>query len=250
MFPVLHGKHGEDGEVQGLAKLMHIPVVGPSVTGAAVSMDKDLTKHLLRDAGIPVVDWVAWHVHESRPIYADLSNSLGTELFLKPANAGSSVGVSKVGSAKEFDAALNTAALHDDIVLIERAVTGREIELAVLGNGNPKLATPGEVVPEASFYSYEAKYASISSARTQIPAELDATTIQTLKQYAITAYESIRGRGMARIDFFVTDDNKIFLNEINSIPGFTDISMYPKMWEYEEMTNEALVDRLIELALE
>lgn len=248
IVPILHGKHGEDGEVQGLASLLHVPCVGPSLAGAAVSMDKDLTKRLLRDAKIPVVDWQVWHVTDPVPEYKEMCAKFGENLFVKPSNAGSSIGVSKVGNEDEFAAALTLAASYDHIVLIERAIEGREIELAVLGNDEVSVSSPGEVVAEDTFYSYDAKYAATSRARVEIPARLDEEVVDRLKSYAESAYRAVRGHGMARIDFFVTKNNEIFLNEINSIPGFTDISMYPKLWRYEGVEYGELMDQLISLA--
>lgn len=250
MFPILHGQFGEDGTVQGMAKLLHIPCVGPGLIGAAMTMDKDITKRLLRDGGVPVVDWSVWHTYEAWPTYEDATRSLMSyELFVKPANAGSSVGVSKVTNAREFNQALSAAAEHDSIILIEPAVQAREIELAVLGTAHPQVSTPGEIIPGAEFYSYDDKYASDSRATSQIPALLDDATVRQLQAYALHAYQLTRGQGMARIDFFVTDDDQIYLNEINAIPGFTNISMYPKMWQHDGLEYAALIDRLVEDAL-
>ena len=246
MLPILHGKNGEDGTVQGMARLAHIACAGPNMIGAAMTMDKDITKRLLRDGGVPVVDWVAWHTHEPIPSYAEMTKQLGSDiLFIKPANAGSSVGVSKVSQESEFVPALQEASQHDTIVLIEPAVTAREIELAVLGTERPQVSTPGEVIPGADFYNYDDKYAASSQATTQIPAALDPATVKLLQHYARQAYRLTRGQGMARIDFFVTPDGNIYLNEINAIPGFTNISMYPKMLMHDSVTYSALLDRLI-----
>lgn len=250
MLPMLHGKNGEDGTVQGMAKLLHVPCVGPSVIGAAMTMDKDITKRLLRDGGVPVVKWLTWHTAELMPTYLDACRSLDNEvLFVKPANAGSSVGVSKVHNARQFEVALELAAQHDTIVLIEPAITGREVEVAVRGSASPIVSTPGEVMPGAAFYSYVAKYAGDSPATTRIPAELGVEVANTLQSYALRAYQLTRGQGMARVDFFVTHDGEIYLNEINSIPGFTNISMYPKLWEYDGVSYGELLDCLIEDAL-
>ncbi len=249
VLPILHGRFGEDGTLQGLCELMHIPYVGPSILGAAVTMDKDMTKRLLRDAGIPVVPWLVWQTHAKAPSYAAAAEQLGDTLFVKPSRAGSSVGVTKVSSARMWQEALETAASHDSMVLIERAIDGREIELAVLGNHRPKVTIPGEIVPGEEFYSYDDKYDAASTSSVQIPAELSAVTIDQLQDYARRAYEVVADTGMARVDFFVTK-NKIFLNEINSIPGFTNISMYPKLWHHEGLKYPQLIDKLISLALE
>lgn len=246
LLPILHGRNGEDGTVQGMARLLHVPCVGPGLIGSAIAMDKDITKRLLRDGGVPVVDWVTWLTHDQAPEYEAAAQELGSKtLFVKPANAGSSVGVSRASSAKEFTQALRLAAEHDTIVLIEPAVVAREIELAVLGTENPRAATPGEVIPGAEFYSYEDKYAADSQSAYQIPAQLNAATVERLQAYALEAYRLTRGEGMARIDFFLTVDGQIYLNEINTIPGFTHISMYPKMWQHEGMGCSELIDALI-----
>jgi D-alanine-D-alanine ligase len=250
IFPVLHGKHGEDGDVQGLARLLHVSFVGPSLIGAAITMDKDVTKRLLRDAGIPVVDWLTWRVGEPRPQYENVRAKLGDTLFVKPANAGSSVGVGKVKNESGYEAALTQAAHHDELVIIERAVQAREIEIAVLGNAKVEVTEPGEIQPGQEFYSYADKYDPSSSAQVKIPAELDSETAAAIKHYAIKAYHATCGHGMARIDFFIDPDGEIYLNEINSIPGFTNISMYPKMWRYSGLTYPELLDRLILLARE
>lgn len=250
-LPILHGQYGEDGTVQGAARLLHVPCVGPSVIGAAITMDKDTTKRLLRDGGVPVVDWLVWHTHDEVPSYEQTVRRLrGEALFIKPANAGSSVGVSKVSDASGFADALKTAAEHDTIVLIEPAVTAREIEVAVLGTKQPQASTPGEIIPGADFYSYDDKYASDSRATAQIPALLDGTLAKQIQAYALQAYRLTRGRGMARVDFFVAPDNTVYLNEINAIPGFTNISMYPKLWEYDGVRCSELIDRLIADALD
>jgi D-alanine-D-alanine ligase len=246
LFPILHGKNGEDGTVQGMATLLHVPCVGPGLIGSAIAMDKDITKHLLRDGGVPVVDWLTWQTYESVPEYAEVSVQLGSDiLFVKPANAGSSVGVSRVTSGDEFITALHGAAQHDTIVLIEPAVRAREVELAVRGTTELHVATPGEIVPGAEFYSYDDKYAAGSQAACQIPAQLDEPTVERLQSYALQAYRLTRGQGMARVDFFVTPEGQIYLNEINTIPGFTNISMYPKMWQHDGLNCSELLDALI-----
>lgn len=250
ILPILHGKQGEDGTVQGLGKLLHIPVAGPSLISAAVAMDKELTKRVLQAEGVPVVEWLTWRTHEPQPVYADAVRQLGATLFVKPANAGSSVGVSKVTNETEFAGALDEAARHDTKVLIERGLTVREIELAVLGNGDVRVTRPGEIIPGAEFYSYADKYDPRSASRVEIPAKLDDAQSEQLITYTRQAYTATLGHGMARVDFFLTDDGNIYLNEVNTIPGFTNISMYPKLWRYEGLSYPALIDRLIALALE
>lgn len=249
IIPVLHGSNGEDGVIQGLADLLHIPCVGPSLTGAAISMDKDITKRLVAAAGIPVADWLVWHRDSKRPVYAELRARLGETMFVKPACAGSSIGVSKVRGAGELDRALKAAAQYDERVMIEAAIDGREIEISVLGNEDPTVSRAGEVVPGREFYTYEDKYDIDSVAQIQVPAQLDLGLEKRLQDYALTAYKATRGHGMARIDFYVTSRGDIYLGEINGIPGFTNSSMYPKLWRQEGVMTPVLIDRLIELAM-
>lgn len=248
VLPILHGKGGEDGTIQGLCKILHIPIAGPSLLGAAVTMDKDLTKRLLRDAGVPVVDWICWQSHQQQPDYENVIAKLGSPIFVKPSNAGSSVGVSKVSDSDSFDKALQIAAEHDDRVIIESAISGREIELAVIGTHEPLVTSPGEIVPGQEFYSYDDKYDPNSTSQAHVPADLDVETAVELKRLALIAYRATAGAGMARVDFFVNGE-RIFLNEINSIPGFTNISMYPKLWRHEGISYPQLIDKLIEDAL-
>lgn len=250
ILPILHGKNGEDGTVQGLAELLGIPYVGPSLLGAALTMDKDVTKRLLRQAGVPVVEEMVWRTHEERPSYRDVAERLGPTVFVKPARSGSSVGVGKVTDEATFAAALDEAAKHDDKVLIERAITGREIEVAVLGNSQLHVSVPGEIKPGAEFYDFADKYDPASTASVQIPAELSPELATRIRDTAAVAYRVTEGHGMARVDFFVTDDEQLYLNEINSIPGFTNISMYPKMMRHDGVSYPDLIARLIDLALE
>lgn len=250
IFPVLHGKNGEDGTVQGIAKVAHIPIVGPSLIGAAVTMDKDLTKRVLMHAGIPIVRWHTWHTFQPRPAYSTIKNDLGKVLFVKPANAGSSVGVSKVRNEAEFDKALDFAAQHDSIVLIEQAVDGREAQISILGNEHPTHTEICEVESMTDFHDFEDKYSETSTAKFHIPARISSQQADRIKQYALQAYSLTRGRGMARVDFFIIDDDTEYLNEINSIPGFTNVSVYPKLWREAGLLYVQLIDKLIELALE
>lgn len=250
LLPIMHGKHGEDGDVQGLARLLHMPCVGPSLIGAAITMDKDVTKRLLRDAEIPVVDWLTWRTSDPRPMYENVVAKLGDTLFVKPANAGSSVGVSKVTNASGYDDAMTLAAKHDGLVMIEKGMKVREIEIGMLGNHTVEVTEPGEVIAGAEFYSYEDKYDAASAAHVQIPAELDSETLEAIRHYAIKAYHATRGWGMARIDFFIDQNGDIYLNEINAIPGFTNISMYPKLWRHSGLSYPELLDRVIRIAQE
>jgi D-alanine-D-alanine ligase len=246
LLPILHGRNGEDGTVQGMAKLLHVPCAGPGLIGAAMTMDKDVTNRLMRDGGVPVVDWMLWRTFEEAPAYDEVVKRFGRQaIFVKPANAGSSVGVSKAKNREEFEQALLVAAKHDNLVLIEPAMNIREIELAVLGTYKPQVSTPGEIIAGAEFYSYDDKYAADSKSTAQIPAQLDDLMIHQLQKYALEAYRLTRGQGMARVDFFVANDGQIYLNEINAIPGFTNISMYPKLWQYDGMNCSDLLDTLL-----
>lgn len=250
LLPILHGKNGEDGTVQGLAQLLGLPCAGPSLLSAAVTMDKDMTKRLLEHEGIPVVPWRTWLVHNQEPTYETITEALGTDLFVKPASAGSSIGVSHVTSGESWGDVLKLAAENSEVVLIEKTVYGREIEVAVLGNTRPRATAPGEILAGEDFYTYEDKYGAESTSQVKIPADLPETVQSQLKEYALRAYAVTEGRGMARVDFFLTEDGSIFLNEINSIPGFTNISMYPKLWRNEDITYPELISQLIDLALE
>ncbi len=232
VFPVLHGPFGEDGTVQGLLKLANIAYVGAGVLGSAIGMDKDVMKRLLRDAGIPVARFVAANKYSSKPIDFDAArDQLGLPLFVKPANLGSSVGIHKVTDRDEFERAVRDALNYDDKVLIEECINGREIECSVLGNDNPIASVPGEILPRHEFYSYEAKYLDENGAVLEIPAKLSSETLERIRQLAIRTFTVLCCEGMARIDFFLRNSDEIIVNEINTIPGFTRISMYPKLWE-------------------
>lgn len=256
VFPVLHGSYGEDGAMQGLLDTFDVPYVGVGVLAAAVCMDKDVCKRLLRDAGIPVVPWItitdaAWA--GERAALRAAAQVLGRPLFVKPASLGSSLGVTRVSedATATFDAAVEAALALDAKVLVERGIDGREIECAVLGNDAPQAAVPGEIVPGEAFYSYEDKYAADSLAQTRIPAELDDATRARVLALALQAYRALDCTGMARVDFFLErGSGALYLNELNTIPGLTSISMYPKMWEASGLPGPALVTRLVELALE
>lgn len=251
IYPVLHGKWGEDGTIQGFAEMMNMPCVGPSVLGAALTMEKDTTKRLLQAAGILVTPAYTWNTDAPQPQYDDMVRRLGDTMFVKPSRAGSSVGVTKVKSANEWGPALDEAAKHDTIVLIEKAIDARELEVAVLGNTMPKAAGPGEIHTGEEFYSYDDKYAETTTSSVAIPADVDEATAQKVRELALRAYVATDGRGMARVDFFLDrQSGQLYLNEINSLPGFTNISMYPKLWQHEGLKYSQLVDRLIQLALE
>ncbi|MCX7120919.1 MAG: D-alanine--D-alanine ligase [Gammaproteobacteria bacterium] len=249
LFPVLHGTNGEDGTIQGLFELLQIPFVSGDYLGSAIAMDKDIAKRLMRDASIPVVDWIK--VRKSEKInYAEVKKQLGDILFVKPNSLGSSVGVHKVTDQYSFDAAIKDAFRFDEYVLIERAMIGREIECSVLGNANPKASLLGEIINHTEFYSYDAKYVDGAASTVSIPAELSSKTMSAAQDMAITAFKALRCVGMARVDFFLMSDERLFINEINTIPGFTNISMYPKNWEASGLSYVHLLDELIQLAIE
>ncbi len=251
IFPVLHGPFGEDGTVQGLLKLANIPFVGAGVLGSAIGMDKDAMKRLLRDAGIPVARFIVIRKYPATAISFDSAREqLGLPLFIKPANLGSSVGIHKIQNRAEFESALRDAFQYDNKVLIEECISGREIECSVLGNDQPIASVPGEILPSHEFYSYEAKYLDENGAALEIPAELPPAISDRIRHLAIKVFSVLCCEGMARVDFFLRNDKEIIVNEINTIPGFTRISMYPKLWEATGISYTELIDRLIHLALE
>ena len=251
VFPVLHGPFGEDGTVQGLLKLANLPFVGASVLGSAIGMDKDVMKRLLRDASIPIGRFHTYDRSIANVIqFSRIKKALGQPLFVKPANLGSSVGISKVANRSELEAAVRKAFRFDNKILIEEFIEGREIECSVLGNEDPIASLPGEIVTDHDFYSYDAKYIDDQGSRLEIPAKLPKAIIRSVQEIAITSYKTLCCEGMARVDFFVKTDGQVLVNEINTIPGFTKISMYPKMWEASGISYPKLIDRLIQLALQ
>jgi D-alanine-D-alanine ligase len=251
VFPVLHGTFGEDGTVQGLLKLADIPFVGAGVLGSAVGMDKDAMKRLLRDAGIPIAKFLVFdRAGQDQIDFAAVTRELGLPLFVKPANLGSSVGIGKAKNEPEFLKAVKDAFRYDQKILVEECIVGREIECSVLGNERPIASVPGEIVTRHEFYSYEAKYLDENGARLEIPAKLPLRVMEEIQQVAIKTFKALCCEGMARVDFFLRDDKEVIVNEINTIPGFTKISMYPKLWEASGLSYTELIDRLIQLALE
>lgn len=248
-FPVLHGPFGEDGTIQGMLKLFNVPFVGPSVLGSAVGMDKDVMKRLLEQAGIPIPKFLVFHP-EDHIDFDKVSKSLGLPLFIKPANLGSSVGISKVKNKKEFKKAVDHAFGFDSKILIEEFIEGREIEYAVLGNENPQASVPGEIIPTHEFYSYDAKYIDEDGAILKAPAELPKNTVEQIQKLAVKVFKTLCCEGMARVDCFLKENGEILVNEINTIPGFTQISMYPRLWQLSGVPYEELVDKLIQLALQ
>ena len=254
IFPVLHGTYGEDGTVQGLLELADIPYVGAGVLGSALGMDKDVQKRLLSGAGVPVVPFVTttrarWSADTAGE--SAQARALGLPLFVKPANLGSSVGITKVKVIDDLAPAVANALEYDDKVLIEKGIDAREIECAVLGNQDPQASIPGEICPHAEFYSYEAKYVDENGATLLIPAPLTEAEATTVRELAVQVFQLLDCAGMARVDFFLErGTGQWYVNELNSIPGFTTISMYPKLWEASGLPYRELIARLIDLALE
>jgi D-alanine-D-alanine ligase len=255
VFPVLHGPYGEDGTVQGLLELANVPYVGAGVLASAVGMDKAAMKLVFAAKGLPICDYEVvlkrdWQRDERR-VLDTIVTRLGFPVFVKPANLGSSVGISKAKHAAELRTAIELAAQFDRKIVIEAAVPrAREIEVAVLGNDDPEASVPGEIIPSREFYDYEAKYVSDDS-RTVIPADIDVARTAEVRALAIAAFKAIDGAGMARVDFLLAGDSQVlYLNEVNTIPGFTTISMYSKMWNASGLTYAQLLDRLIALAIE
>jgi D-alanine-D-alanine ligase len=251
VFPVLHGPYGEDGTVQGLLQLYDIPFVGAGVTGSAIGMDKEVMKRLLHDGGIPIP---LFHVYRNsdRALkdFKEVSSVLGLPLFIKPANLGSSVGISMVNDQEDFKRAVREAFRHDQKIIVEECIEGREIECSVLGNEQPIASMPGEIISHHKFYSYDAKYVDDRGADLVIPAELEKDTVRKIQDLAVMTFRLTCCEGLARVDFFIRKNGDILVNEINTMPGFTNISMYPKLWEASGIPQRQLIDRLVELAFE
>lgn len=249
-FPIMHGTLGEDGCIQGLFKMMHVPFVGCGVLSSATGMDKEVMKRLLNNAGIRNAKYVLLTPHEKHS-FDELSKTLGLPFFIKPANAGSSVGVHKIKNADDFFKHIKDAFLYDTKVLAEEYVQGREIECSVMGHNHaPRASVAGEVIPQLEFYSYEAKYLDDSGALLKIPAELSEDVMKKVQAVAVQTYKVMGCDGLTRVDFFIRPGDDIFVNEINTIPGFTKISMYPKMWEASGITYKDLITTLIQFAFE
>jgi D-alanine-D-alanine ligase len=259
IFPVLHGTFGEDGTIQGLLELADIPYVGPGVLGSAAGMDKDVMKRLFRDAGLPIVKHVtvlrsAWR-EQPKKVRKLVESSLKYPVFVKPANLGSSVGINKVHDSSQLAAAMDEAAQFDRKLVIEQGVGGknakaREIECSVLGNDSPAASVPGEIVPIKEFYDYDAKYL-VEGSRPIIPAALPKARLKEVQKLAIAAFQAVDCAGLARVDLLMDPHSgKLYVNEINTMPGFTSISMYPKLWEASGLPYSELIDRLLRLGLE
>ena len=262
IFPVLHGLYGEDGTIQGMLELLNIPYVGCHVLASSVCMDKIYTKCILEKANINQAKYIyiknenTYINNEFEEITLQndeiielVQNELDFPVFVKPSNSGSSVGVTKANNGPELIKAIQEASIYDKKVLIEEAIIGQEVECAVIGNDEIKASNVGEILSAEEFYSYDAKYNNVQS-KTKIPANLTDEKIEEIRKFAIKAFKAVDGTGLARVDFFVQKDSqKIYLNEINTMPGFTEISMYPKLWNYEGITYSDLLDELIQLAL-
>ena len=253
VFPVLHGEYGEDGTIQGLLELSGIKYVGMGVCASANGMDKSFTKLVLENAKIPQADWIVVNTYEMNDVdnvVNNIENKLGYPCFVKPATTGSSVGVGKAKNREELIKALENAAKFCRKILVEENIDGHEVECAVLGNFEPKASTVGEIIPEVEFYDFDAKYKS-NTTKLQIPADLPSEIIEQIRDYAIKAFKAFDGAGLSRVDFFVRySDNSVVLNEINTMPGFTSISMYPKLWDAVGLKYSDLLDELIKLGME
>jgi D-alanine-D-alanine ligase len=247
-FPVLHGTFGEDGTVQGLLELADLPYVGAGVLASSISMDKEMMKRVASERGLPVVEYAVVHPGRGAELEG-ICSRFQFPMFVKPANLGSSVGISKARNCEELKTAVDLASSYDRKVIVERGIVGREFECAVLGNDDPVAAVPCEILPSREFYDYEDKYL-LDQAQTVIPADLSPEQTAEMQRLAVDCYRAVECEGMARVDFLMENaTGKLYINEINTIPGFTSISMYPKMWEYSGLAMPKLIDRLIELAL-
>lgn len=250
IIPVLHGPYGEDGTVQGLLTALRIPFVGSRVLGSAIGMDKVVMKQVLRDAKIPIVNFMWYTKSNVLPNYNEIIGKLGSPVFVKPANLGSSVGISKVTTTHEFEQAVTQAFQYDSKIIIEEAVLPvRELECAVLDGKELVVSPPGEIVTSHSFYSYEAKYHDPNGARSYIPAHISEEVKQQIRDLALKTFKILNAEGFARIDFFLKEDGTVLVNEINTIPGFTEISMYPKLMEYCGISTAEVINQLVERAL-
>ena len=251
IFPIIHGTYGEDGCLQGLLQMQHVPYVGSGVLGSAVGMDKDIMKRLLIHDGIRCARHkVIYHWQENRPQYQDLADELGSILFVKPANLGSSIGISKCRNREEYDKAVDYAFQFDKKIIVEEFIEGQEVELSILGNENVEVSIAGEIIPTEEFYSYDAKYIESDATELKIPAQLAEGVLDELQLAAEKAYRLLELEGLTRADFFVKKNGEVWLNEVNTLPGFTNISMYPKLWEASGIPYPELIHRLVQLAID
>lgn len=254
VFPLVHGTNGEDGTLQGFLEMAGLPYAGPGVAASAIGMDKAIMKALFQEAGIPVAPYGvlrSWEASDGDDTALRfIEANIGYPSFVKPANGGSSVGVSRAESREDMGPALRFAFEYDDKAVVETAIVGREVEVSVLGNEHPEASIVGEVIPDRTFYDYDSKYSPDSSTRLEIPAQLVPEVAQRVRDLALRTYQVMGCEGYARVDFFVTADNEVIANEVNTIPGFTSISMYPKLWAASGMEYSELLTRILELALE
>jgi len=251
VFPVLHGTDGEDGSIQGLLKSFSVPLVGTGVLGSALSMNKIVAKRLLREAGLPVADFIPMHIHDARkPTFEEISKKLGLPFMVKAASLGSSVGVTKVKAKSGYNKALRDAFTYDTELLFERYISGREIECAILGNDPAKASLPGEIIvsKQYDFYTFDAKYVDSTAVSIDVPAKLKPEHSALIREYSVRAFEALKCEDYARVDLFLSSDGNVFVNEINTIPGFTNSSMYPMMWRERGLSFTNLISRLIELS--
>ncbi|MDF1694335.1 MAG: D-alanine--D-alanine ligase [Saprospiraceae bacterium] len=251
LYPVLHGAFGEDGAIQGLAKVAGLPCVGCGILGSSAGMDKDVTKRLLRDSGIGIADFITLRKGYNEHLkYDEIKQKIGGELFIKPANLGSSVGVSFVDNEEDFIQAVKTGFEYDPKVIVEEKITGREIECAVLGNERPEASVIGEILPKTEWYTFENKYIDDDGAGLEIPAKLTEEETERARTIAIDTYINLECCGLTRVDMFLKTNGEIIVNEVNTLPGFTQISMFPKLWEHSGLKYQALITKLIQLALD
>lgn len=250
VFPVLHGPMGEDGSIQGFLETLKLPYVGANILSSSAGMDKIVTKHILGSVGIPQVDYMVYIEGDDREsCLSQVEKTLSYPVFVKPANMGSSVGISRVDSLSDLEVALDLALKYDSRILIEQGVDAREIEVGILGNTDVKTTLPGEVVKDVSFYDYEAKYID-NKITMAIPAHIDEPIMEQMRAYASRAFKALGGSGLSRCDFFLTKEGHIYLNELNTMPGFTQWSMYPLLWENMGLSYTELVEELVKLAKE
>lgn len=250
VFPVLHGPMGEDGSVQGFLEVLKMPYVGTNILSSSVAMDKISTKHVLESAGVPLVPYVTYvEGSDLDVVVAEVNDKLTYPVFVKPANMGSSVGISKAEDEAALRSAIDFALKYDSRILIETGVNAREIEVGILGNADVKTTLPGEVVKDVAFYDYDAKYID-NKITMDIPAHIDSDIMEEMRGYATTAFRAIGGCGLSRCDFFLTEDCHVYLNELNTMPGFTQWSMYPRLWENMGLAYPDLIEKLVELAKE
>ena len=251
LYPVLHGAFGEDGSIQGLAKVAGLPCVGCGILGSSAGMDKDVTKRLLRDSGIGIADFVTLRKgYNDHLTYEEIKKKIGGEMFIKPANLGSSVGVSFVDNEEDFNRAVKEGFEYDPKVIVEEKITGKEIECAVMGNENPAASVIGEILPKTEWYTFENKYIDDDGAGLEIPAKLSAEQTKRAREIALETYINLECCGLTRVDMFLKTDGEIIVNEINTLPGFTKISMYPKLWGQSGIAYQDLITKLINLAID